>query len=116
MDAVKLVREPALLRRGPRWRPGPVRPSTAPSTPRAPPASWPAIIASGDRADALPPLTMPTLVIHGYDDTLINPSGGVRTAELVPGAKLLLLKDMGHDLPEPLWPFIVEVIAAHTRS
>ena len=61
-------------------------------------------------------LTTPTLVIHGCDDTLINPSGGERTAELVPGPKLLLLKDMGHDLPEPLWPFIVEVIGAHTRA
>ena len=74
------------------------------------------IIASGDRSERLAALTTPTLVIHGCDDTLINPSGGVRTAELVPGSKLVLLKDMGHDLPEPLWPFVVEVIGAHTRS
>ena len=43
--------------------------------------------------------TAPTLVIHGLDDTLITPSGGERTAELVPGANLLLVADMGHDLP-----------------
>ena len=40
-------------------------------------------------------------------------SGGERTAELVPSANLVVLNDMGHDLPEPLWPFIVDVIASH---
>jgi pimeloyl-ACP methyl ester carboxylesterase len=75
-----------------------------------------AIICSGNRAKGLAALTTPTLVIHGYDDTLIDPSGAYRTAELVPGARLLMLKDMGHDLPEPLWPFITSVIAAHTRT
>jgi pimeloyl-ACP methyl ester carboxylesterase len=74
------------------------------------------ILASGDRAEALATLTVPSLVIHGVDDTLIGPSGGLRTAELIPGSKLLLLKDMGHDLPEPLWPFTVAAIAAHTRG
>jgi pimeloyl-ACP methyl ester carboxylesterase len=74
-----------------------------------------AIAASGDRTDGLRALKVPTLVIHGAADTLITPSGGQRTAELIPGANLLLLADMGHDLPEPLWPFIVDVIISHTR-
>jgi pimeloyl-ACP methyl ester carboxylesterase len=74
------------------------------------------VLASGDRAAGLAELDVPTLVIHGVDDTLITPSGGERTAELVPGSKLLMLKDMGHDLPEPLWPFITDVIAAHAGS
>ena len=49
------------------------------------------------------PLTVPTLVIHGLDRRLTSrePSGGERTAELVPGARLLLVPDMGHDRPEP---------------
>jgi pimeloyl-ACP methyl ester carboxylesterase len=47
---------------------------------------------------------MPTLVLHGLDDTLIAPDGGERTAEIIPGAKLVMLEDMGHDLPEALWP------------
>jgi len=72
-----------------------------------------AIVASGSRADALRALRVPTLVIHGRADTLIQPSGGDRTAELVPGANLLLLNDMGHDLPEPLWPLIVDAIISH---
>ncbi len=75
-----------------------------------------AIGASGSRADGLRVLDVPTLVIHGRDDTLIAPSGGERTAELVPGSKLLQLHDMGHDLPEPLWPFLVGTISAHVST
>ena len=53
---------------------------------------------------------MPSLVIHGRDDTLITPEGGTLTAEAIPDATLLLLADMGHDMPEPLWPVIVPTI------
>jgi pimeloyl-ACP methyl ester carboxylesterase len=74
-----------------------------------------AALASGSRADGLQELKVPTLVIHGRADSLIQPSGGERTAELVQGANLLLVNDMGHDLPEPLWPFLVDVIASHTE-
>ncbi|MEZ5407133.1 MAG: alpha/beta hydrolase [Acidimicrobiales bacterium] len=73
-----------------------------------------AIRGSGHRADGLRRLRVPTLVIHGTADTLILPLGGQRTAELVDGANLLLVKDMGHDLPEPLWPFLTGVTLAHT--
>ncbi|MFI7008384.1 alpha/beta fold hydrolase [Streptomyces sp. NPDC050145] len=73
-----------------------------------------AMILSGSRADALRDLRTPTLVIHGLDDTLIDPSGGRRTAELVPGAELLLIPDMGHDRPRELWPRLVDALAAHT--
>lgn len=73
-----------------------------------------AIQASGSRGAALPTLDVPTLVIHGRDDTLILPPGGFRTAELVPHADLLMLGDMGHDLPVPLWPLITAAILAHT--
>jgi len=74
-----------------------------------------AIGGSGDRADGLRNLRVPTLVIHGRADTLILPIGGERTAELVRGANLLLCNDMGHDLPEPLWPLIIDTIASHAR-
>jgi pimeloyl-ACP methyl ester carboxylesterase len=72
-----------------------------------------AIYASGDRSDALRDVTVPMLVIHGLDDTLISPSGGRRTAELVPGAHLFEVADMGHDLPEPLWPMLAAAIIGH---
>jgi pimeloyl-ACP methyl ester carboxylesterase len=75
-----------------------------------------AILATGSRADGLRALDVPTLVIHGTDDTLIAPDGGERTAELVPGARLLLIEDMGHDRPEPLWPVLTEAILEHTDA
>lgn len=74
-----------------------------------------AIYASGRRTDALAVLDTPTLVIHGRDDTLFPIEAGLRTSELVPGSKLLLLADMGHDLPEPLWPTVVDAIISHTN-
>lgn len=74
-----------------------------------------AIHASGSRAEGLAKVTTPTLVIHGRDDTLIPPSGGERTAALVPGASLLMLADMGHDVPAPLWPIMSAAIAHHAR-
>ncbi|MFF8948532.1 alpha/beta fold hydrolase [Streptomyces sp. NPDC014940] len=73
-----------------------------------------AMILSGSRADALRELRVPTLVIHGLDDTLIDPSGGKRTAELVPGAELLLVPDMGHDRPRELWPELIDALVTHT--
>jgi pimeloyl-ACP methyl ester carboxylesterase len=74
-----------------------------------------AIYASGDRSDALATLDVPTLVIHGRDDTLIAVSGGEHTAELIAGSKLLILSDMGHDFPQPLWPVVADAIASHVR-
>jgi pimeloyl-ACP methyl ester carboxylesterase len=79
------------------------------------PRQMAAIYASGARTEALQQLDVPTLVIHGRDDTLITPSGGLRTAELIPGAHLLLVADMGHDMPEPLWPLFVDSIHGHLR-
>ena len=81
--------------------------------PEGAPRQLAAIAASGDRSDALRSLDVPTLVIHGLDDTLIQPSGGRRTAELIPGSHLLELSDMGHDLPRPLWPVVVSAIVSH---
>ena len=74
------------------------------------------IWASGDRSEQLREVRIPTLVLHGRDDTLITLSGAERTAELIPGADLLVLADMGHDLPEPLWPKIVSAISSHITT
>jgi len=74
-----------------------------------------AMLLAGSRADALRLLNVPTLVIHGLDDTLIDPSGGRRTAELIPGASLLLIADMGHDRPRELWDDLCDAIEAHTQ-
>ncbi|BAN02651.1 alpha/beta fold hydrolase [Ilumatobacter coccineus] len=74
-----------------------------------------AIYASGDRTEALARLDVPTMVIHGRDDTLITPSGGERTAELIPGSRYVLLADMGHDMPRPLWAVYAELVGGHIR-
>ncbi len=74
-----------------------------------------AMILDGSRADALRALDVPTLVIHGVDDTLIDPNGGERTAALVPGARLVLVEDMGHDRPLALWPHLVDAISEHIK-
>jgi pimeloyl-ACP methyl ester carboxylesterase len=69
-----------------------------------------AIVASGTRAERLRELSVPTLVIHGGADPLVQPSGGERTAALVPGAELLVIDGMGHDLPPHFWPQIIDAI------
>jgi pimeloyl-ACP methyl ester carboxylesterase len=70
-----------------------------------------AILASGDRTEALRQLDVPTEVIHGTDDLLIDVSGGKATAAAIPGARLELIPGMGHDLPRELWPRFVDLIA-----
>ena len=58
-----------------------------------------AIAASPDRTPDLRRVRVPALVIHGLVDPLVMPSGGIATAEAIPGAKLVMYPDMGHDLP-----------------
>ncbi len=74
-----------------------------------------AVLASGDRTEALRRLEVPTLVIHGTDDPLIDVSGGEATAKAIPGAELVLIEGMGHDLPRALWPRFVDLIVANAE-
>jgi pimeloyl-ACP methyl ester carboxylesterase len=62
-----------------------------------------AILASPDRTAALGEVSVPTVVIHGTADPLVNPTGGQATATAIPGAKLVMIEGMGHDLPEQVW-------------
>ena len=75
-----------------------------------------AIMASPERTEALARVTAPTLVIHGTADPLITPDGGEATAEAVPGAELLLVPGMGHDLPRPLWPTLIDAITRNAKA
>ena len=70
-----------------------------------------AVLASPDRTAGLRDVKVPTLVIHGKDDLLVNPSGGKATAAAIPGAELVLIDGMGHDLPRELWPVLAGHIA-----
>jgi proline iminopeptidase len=75
-----------------------------------------AILATGDRRTELAQVRAPTLVIHGTHDPLLPVAAGRDTAQHVPGARLLEIEGMGHDLPPALMPRIVDAIALHCRA
>ncbi|MBV9415464.1 MAG: alpha/beta hydrolase [Solirubrobacterales bacterium] len=75
-----------------------------------------AIIASGNRTAQLRTIRTPTLVIHGSKDRLVARSGGVDTARTIPGARLMIVDGMGHDLPEAAWPQLEDAIAGHAHA
>jgi pimeloyl-ACP methyl ester carboxylesterase len=73
-----------------------------------------AILASGNRKDALKAVRVPTLVIHGKDDPLVPLAAGQDTAAAIPGAELMVIDGMGHDLPRAIWPRLVDAISTLT--
>jgi pimeloyl-ACP methyl ester carboxylesterase len=70
-----------------------------------------AIVASPDRTPGLQQVRVPTLVVHGLADPLVKPSGGIATARAIPGSRLLMFPEMGHDMPRARWPEMVTAIA-----
>jgi pimeloyl-ACP methyl ester carboxylesterase len=75
-----------------------------------------AILASGSRKERLRAVKAPTLVIHGSVDPLVRPEGGKDTAASIPGAKFLLVEGMGHALPIPMWPPVIDAIDKHAHG
>jgi pimeloyl-ACP methyl ester carboxylesterase len=75
-----------------------------------------AILASGSRKARLASVKAPTLVIHGAIDPLVHPFGGKDTAASIPGAKLLMIEGMGHALPLPMWPEVIDAIDIHAHA
>jgi pimeloyl-ACP methyl ester carboxylesterase len=75
-----------------------------------------AILASGDRTAQVRSIAAPTLVIHGSKDRMVSRSGGVATARAIPGARMLTIHGMGHDLPAAAWPQLLDAISDHVRS
>jgi pimeloyl-ACP methyl ester carboxylesterase len=71
-----------------------------------------AAITQPNRTAALRRITVPALVIHGLDDPLVAPSGGLALARAIPNCRFVGFSGMGHDLPRALWPEIVREIAA----
>ena len=72
-----------------------------------------AVLASGSRREALQSVTVPTLVIHGDQDPLVPVECGKDTANSIPGAELMIIKGMGHDLPVAVAPRVIEAIVRH---
>src|ERR1700681_226973 len=69
-----------------------------------------AILAAESRMDRLRQIHVPTLVIHGIDDVLVPVENGRLVAEAVPGARLIELEGMGHDVPRRAWPVVADAI------
>jgi len=74
-----------------------------------------AVVAQSNRTSALRRLELPTLVMHGLQDPLVNVSGGLALARLIRGARLVGFAGMGHDLPSELWPEFADHMAALSR-
>lgn len=74
-----------------------------------------ALMSARTRRGGLQRLRVPTLVIHGLDDTMLPPAHGVRTANTVPGANLQLVPALGHDLPRALWADLATRITEHAQ-
>lgn len=76
-----------------------------------------AVLAHGNRKPFLSSITAPALVVHGADDPLVPVSGGIDSAEAIPGAELMIIEGMGHDMPHgSAWPRILEKVVAHIRK
>jgi pimeloyl-ACP methyl ester carboxylesterase len=71
-----------------------------------------AILASPHRRAKLSGVTAPSVVIHGDADPLVPVEAGRDTAACLPGAELVVIPGMGHDIPAPLYDTVVEAIAA----
>jgi len=74
-----------------------------------------AILAAGDRTAELRGISAPTVVIHGTRDRMVRPSGGRATAAAIPGARLVTIRGMGHDLPRGAWDRMVDAIVANAQ-
>jgi pimeloyl-ACP methyl ester carboxylesterase len=75
-----------------------------------------AVIKTGNRTRALERISAPTLVIHGDRDLMVHPSGGAATAKAIPGARLITIPGLGHDLPAGAYDGLIDLIAIHAAN
>jgi pimeloyl-ACP methyl ester carboxylesterase len=83
--------------------------------PRGTGRQFAAILAAGDRTEALKAVRVPTLVIHGEEDQIIGVSGGEATATAIPGARLLRVPGLGHELPPGVWPTLADALVGNAN-
>jgi len=85
--------------------------------PQGPARQLVAVLTQKNRKPALSSVSVPTLVIHGADDPLVQVGCGRNTAATIPNAELLIIDGMGHDLPHAgAWPQIIDAIVSHTQK
>ncbi|MCX7258439.1 MAG: alpha/beta fold hydrolase [Polaromonas sp.] len=75
-----------------------------------------AVMADGARADALAQVAVPTLVLHGKDDPLVPFACGEDTARRIPGARLIGIDGMGHDLPSGVVALLLPALMPHLSA
>lgn len=69
---------------------------------------------SPGRTPRLHHIAVPTTIVHGDGDQLINPAAAKLMHQQIPDSTLTILPGMGHELPRPLWTDIVEQIRHNT--
>ena len=69
-----------------------------------------AVTTQENRSAQLRAVRVPALVVHGTEDKMVHVSGGRATAAAIPGAELLLVDGMGHDLPPALFETFADAI------
>jgi pimeloyl-ACP methyl ester carboxylesterase len=74
-----------------------------------------AVLTQRDRTADLQRLRVPAVVVHGASDPLIHVSGGEATARAIPGARFIVVPGMGHDLPLPVWPTLIDAVLDNVR-
>jgi pimeloyl-ACP methyl ester carboxylesterase len=84
--------------------------------PEAMPRQLMAIISAGDRTEQVQTISVPTLVLHGADDTLLPPAHGEHTHQMIEGSRYVVIEDMGHNLPEPVVPQVVAEMVVHFQA
>jgi pimeloyl-ACP methyl ester carboxylesterase len=75
-----------------------------------------AVVSAADRTERLSHIDVPTVVIHGTADPLVTPSGGEATAKAIPGAELIMVEGMGHELPPGSWPTVVDAVVRNAAK
>ena len=79
---------------------------------RRAPAAHRHLAVGRSHAGAARKLHVPTLVMHGDADPLVPVDGGRATAKAIPGARLEIIGGMGHELPRPVWPRVIDAVTA----
>jgi pimeloyl-ACP methyl ester carboxylesterase len=76
-----------------------------------------AILASGSRLEELEQISAPTLVLHGTEDPLVPPGHGAKCAAHIPGARLVWMEGVGHELPPGIMPQVHrEMLALFSKA
>jgi pimeloyl-ACP methyl ester carboxylesterase len=73
------------------------------------------LLSATDRVDIVRTITVPTVIIAGDADQLINATASKELHQLIPGSTLKIFEGMGHEVPEPLWGEMAALLAANAR-